>query len=70
MGRFIDEFFDVGEVVRRQGGAVEIEGEFFRSDGGSFLGGLLADDFVEGPVEDVGGGVMPFDGSASGAIDE
>ena len=65
---FVDEAFDVGELRGRQHGAVEVEGELVGADEGAFLRGLVADDFVQGPVEQMRDGVVALDGVAAGAI--
>ena len=48
---FVDELLDVGDLLRSERGAVEVEGQFVRADERAFLRGILAHDFVERPVE-------------------
>ena len=64
----IDEAFDVADLGGGEGGAIEIEGEFVGADKRSLLGGFVGDDFVEGPVEKMGGGVVALDGISAGGI--
>lgn len=65
----VDEFFDVGELPGGQSGAVEVEGELVRRDVGAFLRGVLADDLVQGPMQDVRDGVVSLDGVTTRGID-
>ena len=48
---FVDEFLNIGHLLRRQRRAAEIEREFIRANVRPFLGGVSAHDFVQGPVE-------------------
>ena len=61
----VDEFLDVGDLVRRERAAVEVEGQLFRPDVGAFLRGVLAHDFVQRPVEQVRNGMVALDGVAA-----
>ena len=65
----VDEFFDVGELRGGQSGAVEVEGELVRRDVGAFLRGVLADDLVQRPMQDVRDGVVALDGVTACGID-
>ena len=66
---FIYESLDVAHLRGRERGAVEVEGELVGADKGAFLRGLLAHDFVQGPVQQMGHGVMPLDGRAAFAVE-
>ena len=61
---FVDELLDVGDLLRRERRAVEVEGQLVRADEGTFLRRLLAHDFVQRPVQQVRDGVMALDGVA------
>ena len=37
----VDEFLDIGDLLRRQRGAAEVEGELFGADVGAFLDGVI-----------------------------
>ncbi len=65
----VDEFFDVGELRGGQSGAVEVKGELVRRDVGAFLGGVLADDLMKRPMQDVRDGVVSLDGVTACGID-
>ena len=66
---FVDEFFYVGELRGGQSGAVEVKGELVRRDVGAFLRGVMADDLVQGPMQDVRDGVVSLDGVTTRRID-
>jgi hypothetical protein len=57
-------------LLRGERGAVEVEGEFVRRDAGAFLRGVLADDLVQSPVQDVRDGVVTLDGVSARRIDD
>ena len=65
----VDEFFDVGELRGGQSGAVEVKGELVRRDVGAFLRGVLADDLMQRPMQDVRDGVMALNGVTTCGID-
>ncbi len=65
---FVDEFFDVGQLRSGQSGAVEVKGELVRRDVAAFLRGVLADDLVQRPMQDVRDGVVTLDGATSCGI--
>src|SRR6185503_9786795 len=65
----VDELLDVVHLRERERGAVEIKGQLLRTDIGTFLRSLLAHDFVQGPVEQVGDGVVELDGVPARFLD-
>ena len=54
----VDFFLDGGELLGSEGRGGEVEAQAVGSDQRALLGGVLGDDFVQGPVEKVGGGVV------------
>ena len=62
---FVDEFLDVGDLLRRERRAVEIEGQLVRPDEGTFLRRFLAHDFMQRPVQQMRDGVVALDGIAA-----
>ena len=66
----VHEALDVGELLRGERGAVEVEGKLVRRDAGAFLCGVLADDLVQRPVQDVRDGVVALDGMTTRRIDD
>ena len=65
---FVDEFLDVGDLLRRERCAVEIEGQFVRPDERTFLRSVLAHDLVQRPVQQMRDGVVALDGVPAGLV--
>ena len=66
----VHESLDVAELLRGERGAVEVEGELVLRDAGAFLRGVLADDFMQGPMQNVRDGVVALNGVTTRAIDD
>src|SRR5262249_23588157 len=62
---FVHELLDIGYLLWRERRAVEVEGELIGTYKRSLLRGVAVDDLVQGPVQQVGDGMMAFDGVAS-----
>ena len=69
LDRGVDHFLHRGDLLGRDGGAVEVEAQAVFIDGGALLRGVLRNDFVQRPVEKVGGGVVGFDRAAAGGVE-
>ena len=67
---FVHESLDVAELLRGERGAVEVEGELVRRDAGALLRGVLADDFMQRPMQNVRDGVVALDGVTTRGIDD
>ena len=65
---FVDEFLDIGDLLRRERRAVEIEGQFVRADERAFLRSFLAHDFMQRPVQQMRDRMVALDGVAAGSI--
>ena len=65
----IDEVLDLGDLRRRERLRIEVETQAVGTDIGPLLGDLGADNLVEGPVQQVGGGMVAFDGEAARWVD-
>ena len=61
----IDQFFNIAHLRGRQGSAAEVERQLVRPDVGTLLHGIRADDFVQGPVQQMSDAMMAFDGVAA-----
>ena len=65
----VDLFLHRRELRGRDSGAVEVEAQAVLIDRRALLRGILRDDFVERPVQQVGRSVMGFDRAATRGID-
>ena len=63
---FVDNFFDVGHLRRRQRRAVEIEGQLVRSDKRTLLRRVATHHLVQRPVQQMRDGVMALNRGAAG----
>ena len=65
----VDLFLHRRELCGRDSGAVEVEAQAVLIDRRALLRGILRDDFVERPVQQVRGSVMGFDRAATRGVD-
>ena len=62
---FVDELLDIGDLRSGERAAVEVEGQLVRTDVGTFLRRILADDIVQRPMKKMRDGVVALDGEAA-----
>ena len=66
---FVDEFFNVGDLLRGEGGAIEVEGQLLRAYVGTLLRGVSTDNFMQRPVQEMRHAVVTGNGFAAGLVD-